>query len=95
MTVDAATALPGCLQVEHQLFYFLDESRYEDLAALFTPGGSWHRQGKPLAGSKTIMQAMLKRSATQPIHHVTSHAFIKLQSPEQVQPGTMRHIPPI
>ena len=84
MTVDAATALPACLQVTHQLFYFLDESRYEDLVALFTPAGTLHRQGELLVGPEAIMRAMLKRSTTQRIRHVISNAFIESQSPGQV-----------
>lgn len=84
MTVDAATALPGCMQVTHQLFYFLDESRYEDLVALFTPGGTLHRQGELLVGSQAIMRAMSKRSTTQRIRHVISNGFIESQSSDQV-----------
>jgi len=84
MTVDAATALPGCLQVTHQLFYFLDESRYEDLVALFTPDGTLHRQGELLVGPEAIMQAMSKRSVTQRIRHVISNGFIESQSADQV-----------
>jgi hypothetical protein len=84
MTVDTATALPECLQVTHQLFYFLDESRYEELVALFTPGGTLHRQGELLVGPLAIMQAMSKRSATQRIRHVISNGFIESQSADLV-----------
>ena len=80
MTVDAATALPGCLQLTHQLFYFLDESKYEDLIALFTPGGTLHRQGELLVGPEAIMRVMSKRSTTQRIRHVISNGFIESQS---------------
>ncbi len=80
MTVDAGMALSGCMQVTHQMFYFLDESNYERLAALFTPDGTLHRQGELLIGRDQIMQAMSKRSTTQRIRHVISNAFIESQS---------------
>ena len=34
MTPAAALSLPECMQVTHQLFYFLDESKYHDLVSL-------------------------------------------------------------
>lgn len=84
MTVDVTMALPGCMQVTHQLFYFLDESKYENLVALFTPNGTLHRQGALLTGRSEIMQAMSKRSTTQRIRHVITNGFIESQSPEKV-----------
>jgi hypothetical protein len=80
MTIDVTLSLPGCTQVMHRLFYFLDESKYEDLVALFLPEGTLFRQGVLLAGREQIMQAMSKRSATQRIRHVISNAFIEAQS---------------
>ena len=80
----AAMALPGCMQVVHQMFYFLDESMYPQLLELFTPNGTLHRQGELLAGRERIMQAMLKRSATQRIRHVISNGFIESQSAGQM-----------
>lgn len=84
MTVDAAIALPGCMQVMHQMFYCLDESKYEDLVALFTPGGALHRRGELLVGRDEIMRAMSKRSTTQRIRHVISNGFIESQSLDQI-----------
>lgn len=84
MPSDAATSLPGCLQVAHQLFYCLDESRYEELVALFAPDGTWHRQGELLTGRRQIMQALSRRSATQRIRHVITNAFIASQSADRV-----------
>ena len=77
MTLNAATALPGCMQVTHQMFYFLDESKYEPLVELFTPNGTLYRQGELLVGRGPIMQAMLKRSTTQRIRHVISNGFVE------------------
>ncbi len=85
MTIDAAKSLPECMQVTHQFFYFLDESKYDDLVSLFTPNGSWHRQGELLTGREQIMQALLKRSSTQRIRHVITNGFIESQSLGQVQ----------
>ena len=85
MTPAAAMSLPECMQVTHQLFYFLDESKYHDLVSLFTANGTWHRQGELLSGREQIMQALLKRSTTQRIRHVISNGFIESQSLEQIQ----------
>lgn len=80
MTVDTTIALPGCLQVTHQMFYFLDESKYEQLVDLFSPNGTLYRQGELLVGHEQILLAMSKRSTTQRIRHVISNAFIESQS---------------
>jgi hypothetical protein len=77
---DATMALPGCWQVTHQLYYFLDESRSGNLVALFTPSGSLFRQGELLIGHGEIMQAMLNRSTTQRIRHVISNGVIESQA---------------
>ena len=84
MTIDAALAMPESMQVIHQLFYFLDQSKYEDLVGLFTPDGTLFRQGDLLTGREQIMQAMLKRSVTQRTRHVISNAFIESQSHDLV-----------
>ena len=78
MTVDTI-ALPGCMQVTHQMFNFLDESKYEQLVALFAPNGTLFRQGELLVGHDQILLAMSKRSTTQRIRHVISNAFIESQ----------------
>jgi SnoaL-like domain len=80
----ASIALPACLQVTHQLFYFLDESRYRELAGLFAPDGRWQRQGELLVGRDQILQAMLKRPATQRTRHVITNGFIESQSDARV-----------
>lgn len=85
MNSDMTMALPDCVQLIHQMFYFLDESKYEQLVALFTPNGSLHRQGELLIGHDQIMQAMVKRATTQRIRHVISNAFIESQTKELVR----------
>ena len=80
MTKENSTTLLECMQTTHQLFYFLDQSNYEDLVGLFTPNGTLFRQGDLLTGRDQIMQAMQKRSVTQRIRHVVSNGFIESQS---------------
>jgi hypothetical protein len=84
MTLKSGMLLPQCTQLINQLFYFLDQSDYEPLVALFDPKGVLHRQGEILRGSEQIMQAMKKRPATQRIRHVISNGFIESQSEEVV-----------
>ena len=80
MTVNIGLALSGCLQTTHQMFYCLDEARYDQLVGLFLPEGTLYRQGELLTGPDQIMQAMLKRPATQRTRHVISNLFIESQS---------------
>ena len=80
MTVDVSLALSGCMQTTHEMFYCLDESRYEQLLELFLPNGTLFRQGELLAGHDQIKQAMVKRSGTQRIRHVISNGFIESQA---------------
>lgn len=80
MILNASHALSGCMQTTHEMFYYLDESRYSQLIGLFTTQGTLHRQGELLSGHEQIMQAMLKRSRTQRIRHVISNGFIESQS---------------
>lgn len=84
MTTPAGALLPECTQLIHQLFYFLDQSDYERLVALFRENGILQRQGEVLHGPAQIMQAMKKRSTTQQIRHVISNVFIESQSAAQV-----------
>ena len=80
MTVNASLALSGCMQTTHEMFYCLDESRYDRLVGHFLPGGTLFRQGELLTGHAQIMQAMVKRSSTQRIRHVISNGFIESQA---------------
>ena len=84
MSNPADVRLPECTQLIHQLFYFLDQSDYERLVAMFSEIGILHRQGEVLHGSAQIMQAMCKRSETQQIRHVISNVFIESQTEAQV-----------
>lgn len=80
MTIDTSHVLSGCMQTTHEMFYYLDESRYAQLVALFMPQGTLHRQGELLSGHEQIMQAMVKRSITQRIRHVISNGFVESQA---------------
>jgi hypothetical protein len=80
MTTNVGALLPECTQLIHQLFYFLDQSNYEPLVALFETQGILHRQGETLTGPTQIMQAMTKRPSTQRIRHVVSNSFVESQS---------------
>jgi hypothetical protein len=64
------------LQLTHRFYYYLDESRYEDLVATFREDGVWHRQGKALKGHAQVRAAMEERPSTQRTRHVISNAFL-------------------
>jgi hypothetical protein len=79
MPTETAQCLPTCMQLLHQLFYFLDESKYDQLVSLFEENGVWHRQGEVLSGHGQILRAMEKRPATQRIRHVITNSLIESQ----------------
>lgn len=66
-----------CHQILARLFYYLDETRYDDLVALFSPDGVWHRQGKVLKGREEMMAAMRARPGTQVIRHVLTNVLVE------------------
>ncbi len=76
MSFPQASTLSAGTQLIHQLFYFLDEAKYPELVALFTPQCTWKRQGELLTSHEQILQALSKRPATQRIRHVISNTFL-------------------
>lgn len=70
-----SAVLPACLQVVHQLFYFLDEADYSSLVDLFTPEGCWER-GELLTGRPAILRGLAQRPATQRIRHLITNGFL-------------------
>ena len=69
-----------CQRALARLYFYLDESRFADLAALFAADGVWHRQGKALSGAAQIMAAMQARSATQVTRHVITNLFVTVSA---------------
>ncbi|MES2185669.1 MAG: nuclear transport factor 2 family protein [Pseudomonadota bacterium] len=67
-----------CANLLARFFQFLDEQRYDDLAALFTEEGKWHRQGKVLVGNYAILQALQARSKSLFVRHVLSCPAVTL-----------------
>lgn len=64
-------------------FSHLDERRYEELAAIFLPGGRWLRQGQWLEGRDAILAAMKARSATMRVRHVISNVIVTARSADE------------
>ncbi len=81
MNLSPESTLSASTQLIHQLFYFLDEADYPKLAALFTPQGTWKRQGELLTGHAQILNALSKRPTTQRIRHVISNTFLSGSEP--------------
>ena len=70
---DAARAIEwDCTRTLTQFFNFFDQWRYDDMVALFAPGGVWHRQGKALQG-EAIKATLELRSRTQTVRHVITN----------------------
>jgi hypothetical protein len=71
----------ACLAAEltqrlNRFFHHLDERRYDDMIAMFTPDGRWFRQGQWLADPQAIRRALDARPAAQRTRHVMTNAFI-------------------
>src|SRR5262245_6467524 len=74
------SAYPELLQITNRFYYYLDEFRYQDLAALMREDGVWHRQGKVLKGRAQVIAALEERPRTQRIRHVITNAFLSEES---------------
>ena len=61
----------ACTKLVHAFAYYMDQRRYDDLAALFTPEGVFDRVGQQLRGRREIVDALGKRPLDQRIRHVT------------------------
>lgn len=71
-----------CTRVIHELFYALDERRYDALAYAFCPDGVWRRKGDALQGRQRILQAMNERSATVRVRHVITNVLVTVRTAE-------------
>jgi hypothetical protein len=76
------SAYPELLQLTNRFYYYLDEFRYQDLAATMREDGVWHRQGKVLKGRAQVLAALEERPRTQRIRHVITNAFLESESAE-------------
>jgi hypothetical protein len=74
------SAYPELLQLTNRFYFYLDEFRYQDLAALMREDGVWHRQGKVLKGRAQVLAALEERPRTQRIRHVITNAFLDSES---------------
>ncbi len=73
--MDRATARAiewDCAQTVLRFYRYLDESRYAELAQLFTAEGVWVRLGKELRGPERIEAAMGERKDWLTAHVVTN-----------------------
>ncbi len=61
-----------CANLLARFFHYLDEQRHDDVIALFTPEGRWHRQGRLLVGDYAIRAALQVRAGRDFVRHVLS-----------------------
>lgn len=71
-----ALLLGELTQQLHAFFHHLDERRYAELVALFTPDGRWLRQGQWLDGRAAVRAALDARPAAQRARHVITNAYV-------------------
>lgn len=68
-----------CSQLLMRFYDHFDRWNYEEMAALFTPAGEWHRAGKALAGRDAIVAELQLRSTTQKIRHVLTNLLVDVR----------------
>ncbi|MDB5730043.1 MAG: hypothetical protein JWQ00_3248 [Noviherbaspirillum sp.] len=61
-----------CSRLVLNFYRYLDEKRYDDLAALFDEDGAWERLGEPLVGPQKIRETMNEREDWLTAHVVTN-----------------------
>jgi len=61
-----------CTQLVYKFYGFLDESRYEEMASLFTEDGVWVRLGKEVKGPPNIRALKAERENWLTAHLVTN-----------------------
>lgn len=78
-SVDAALRremLLDCGQVLAQLFYYLDERRYDDAIALFTTDGIWQRGDDVLEGHAAILANLNMRPVGWSVRHMLTNMIV-------------------
>jgi hypothetical protein len=66
----------ACAKTVLQLFAAMDDNRYDDVAAAFTPDGVWHRAGKALRGRAAIIAAMNERPTDRLVRHIITNIVV-------------------
>jgi SnoaL-like domain len=67
-----------CAQLLTRFFNAFDQWHYDDMAAIFAPGGVRHRAGQSLKG-EAILTALNKRSRTQTVRHVVTNVQVDVR----------------
>ena len=75
-SANRALLLGELTQPLHAFFHHLDERRYAELVALFTPDARWLRQGQWLNGHAEVRKALDARPAAQRVRHVITNAYV-------------------
>ena len=68
-----SVAMQQCENQVMLFFRYLDERRYDALAALLAPDAIWRRQGKALEGPQQVLEALQQRSPTMKIAHIITN----------------------
>jgi hypothetical protein len=55
----------------------IDQRRYEDVAAMVTSNGVWHRQGNQLVGPAAVLEAMQQRRTDMAIAHIVTNVIVE------------------
>ena len=79
-SANRALLLGELTQQLHAFFHHLDERRYAELVALFTPDARWLRQGQWLEGHAAVHKALDARPAAQRVRHVITNAYVAAQN---------------
>jgi hypothetical protein len=77
----AVSAEFECASLLNRFYRYLDDRNDDGLAALFSSGGVWLRQGKTLSGHEQIMAALQARSPTLLVRHLVTNVVVDMLDP--------------
>lgn len=75
----------ACVRLTQDFCYLIDQRRYDELAALFTEGGTWVRHGVRLEGRAAIVAALETRPPNQFTRHVTTGFHFSEVTPDSAR----------
>jgi SnoaL-like domain len=74
-----------CQRVVLSVFRHLDDFAYRRLIEHFATDGTWHREGRELAGRETILAALEQRPRNQVVRHVVTNLIVDVESPSRAR----------
>jgi len=80
MDITTGTGAEWAIQQQLTRFYrSLDEQKFEKMAAIMTPDGTWTRAGKVLEGREGLLAGMAERKADRNSRHILTNFVVDFE----------------